>query len=282
MVTVTDADGATVQIVIDERLANLLRKLTDDELAALEQNILDDGAIQEPLVVWKRDDCNVLIDGHHRYRIAEKYALPVRVVERQFADLEAAAVWVIEHQCGRRNDASTFAKMLSRGQMAESLREVFQSGVAAHRIVASQSGITTRTVERDVKLYRSVQSLTPQLQTALKDYRAAIAPNDAVTLAMVPPNVQNETATYIQQGGKPGEAVKQIRRAARSNHQATDVDANAAHAKYEFGKAKSRACRRMEQVLWDVDAMHRYSPRQLDRDKALALIRHALSLLEEW
>ena len=39
-----------------------------DEFSKLEENIVTDGEVREPLVVWH----NTIIDGHHRYKIVQK------------------------------------------------------------------------------------------------------------------------------------------------------------------------------------------------------------------
>lgn len=85
-------------ITIDNEFQNLIPPLTDEEFAQLEKNILRDG-IRDALITWH----GILIDGHNRYRIAQKYGLTYRTVEKQFTDRNDAERWIILNQFGRRN-----------------------------------------------------------------------------------------------------------------------------------------------------------------------------------
>lgn len=76
--------------------------LTDEEFKQLEKNILADG-IRDPLTVWGK----VLVDGHNRYRIAQKHNLPYEEKQIDFESEAAAKVWIITNQLGRRNIPST-------------------------------------------------------------------------------------------------------------------------------------------------------------------------------
>ena len=74
--------------------------LTADEFKRLEENIVADGEVREPLIVWN----NTLIDGHHRWQIIQKHPeIPYKVKEMDFADKWAAISWMCSNQLGRRN-----------------------------------------------------------------------------------------------------------------------------------------------------------------------------------
>lgn len=70
--------------VID-KFSRLIPPLSSDEFKQLEQNILADG-IREPLVLWG----DVLIDGHNRYKIAQKHGLSFKTVQKDFPDETSA------------------------------------------------------------------------------------------------------------------------------------------------------------------------------------------------
>lgn len=55
---------------IDTELSGLIRSLQADEYEKLKESVLAEG-IRDPLVVWR----GILIDGHHRYKIAQEYGL---------------------------------------------------------------------------------------------------------------------------------------------------------------------------------------------------------------
>lgn len=88
------------QLTIDPEFRDKIPPLSDDEFQKLEQNILEDGEVREPLVVWH----NTIIDGHHRWKIIQKHGLTnYKIKQMKFADKWAAIVWMCRNQLGRRN-----------------------------------------------------------------------------------------------------------------------------------------------------------------------------------
>lgn len=77
---------------------DIIPPLTPDEFSLLEENVLKDG-ISNPLVLWG----TYLIDGHNRYKIAQKHGLEYKTVQMDFNDENAAKIWIIKNQFGRRN-----------------------------------------------------------------------------------------------------------------------------------------------------------------------------------
>ena len=87
-----------MNITIKPEFETLIPPLSPDEFQQLEENVLSEG-IREPLIVWN----GVLIDGHNRYRIAQKHGLPFRTSEMDFKSENDAIIWIIKNQFGRRN-----------------------------------------------------------------------------------------------------------------------------------------------------------------------------------
>lgn len=88
------------QLNIDPEFRDKIPPLSADEFSKLEENIVADGEVREPLVVWH----NTIVDGHHRYRIVQKHPeIPFRVKQMDFPDKWAAIVWMCRNQLGRRN-----------------------------------------------------------------------------------------------------------------------------------------------------------------------------------
>ena len=83
---------------IDNEFKNLIPVLTADEYSELEKSILREGC-RDALVTWN----NILIDGHNRYEICTKHALPYNTVERAFLCRDDVIEWIIRNQFGRRN-----------------------------------------------------------------------------------------------------------------------------------------------------------------------------------
>ena len=71
-----------INLKIDPEFQNQIPPLTDDEYKQLEENILKEGKLLSPLIVWN----NTLVDGHNRYAILQKHPeIPFTVHEKEFA-----------------------------------------------------------------------------------------------------------------------------------------------------------------------------------------------------
>ncbi len=58
-----------INLKIDPEFQSQIPPLTDDEFKQLEENILKEGKLLSPLIVWN----NTLVDGHNRYAILQKH-----------------------------------------------------------------------------------------------------------------------------------------------------------------------------------------------------------------
>jgi hypothetical protein len=82
---------------------NILPSHTEEERELLENNILKDGFIRDPLIIWKDGNKNILIDGLLRHQIALKHKLVCPVIYKEFSTTEEATLYVLDNQLGRRN-----------------------------------------------------------------------------------------------------------------------------------------------------------------------------------
>lgn len=89
---------------IDPELEKLIPPLSDEEFKQLEKNCCEYG-IRDALVVgvFPGSDGEVLVDGHNRYKIAQKCNLSFTEKRLDFASKEKAIEWIITNQLGRRN-----------------------------------------------------------------------------------------------------------------------------------------------------------------------------------
>jgi len=87
-------------VKIDPEFQQLIPVPLTEELAQLEENLVSEGC-RDPLVVWKEKD--ILLDGHNRFRICQNRKIKFKTVELSFENREAAKVWLIRNQFGRRN-----------------------------------------------------------------------------------------------------------------------------------------------------------------------------------
>ena len=89
-----------INLKIDPEFQSQIPPLTDDEFKQLEENILKEGKLISPLIVWN----NTLVDGHNRYAILQKHPeIYFSTMPLRFANREEALAWICKNQLGRRN-----------------------------------------------------------------------------------------------------------------------------------------------------------------------------------
>lgn len=89
-----------MQLKIDPEFRDKIPPLTAQEFQQLEDNIVKDGKVRDPLVVWNE----TIIDGHNRWAIIQKHPeIPYTVDHKDFSDRYAAVVWICQNQLGKRN-----------------------------------------------------------------------------------------------------------------------------------------------------------------------------------
>ena len=89
-----------INLKIDPEFQSQIPPLTDDEFKQLEENILKEGKLLSPLIVWN----NTLVDGHNRYAILQKHPeIYFSTMPLRFENREEAVAWICRNQLGRRN-----------------------------------------------------------------------------------------------------------------------------------------------------------------------------------
>lgn len=85
---------------VDPEFQSKIPPLTAEERSQLESNILEEGRLLNPLIVWK----GIIVDGHNRFEILKEHPeIEYTVLEKEFAGREEAIVWICKNQLGRRN-----------------------------------------------------------------------------------------------------------------------------------------------------------------------------------
>lgn len=88
------------QLKIDPELQSKIPPLQFEEEQQLEQNIIAEGRLLNPIVTWN----GYILDGHTRYRILKKHGfIKFEVEEIQLANKYEALAWICKNQLGRRN-----------------------------------------------------------------------------------------------------------------------------------------------------------------------------------
>lgn len=166
MTNVEQSAGRRV-LNVNSDYQTLLPEPTDAELNLLRESIIADG-VRDPIIAWN----GTIVDGHHRYAIANELGYDYRVIDRDFESDLMVRQWIITTQIGRRN--------LEPGQIAVASLELvrIEKILAAERrgtrndltdtpiktacaatTVAKLVGIGSRTMERVM----AVDDLAPEL-----------------------------------------------------------------------------------------------------------------------
>ena len=149
---------------IDAEFSALIPPLTDDERKQLEANLLADGC-RDPLVVW--DEKGILLDGHNRYRVCQERDITFNVRKISLPNRDAARIWIIRNQLGRRNLSPEQASYL-RGLEYEATKQPRGGDrkskgqnvpLNAAKTLAKKHGIDPKTIKRDAAFARAVDSL---------------------------------------------------------------------------------------------------------------------------
>ena len=89
-----------INLKIDPEFQSQIPPLANDEFKQLEENILKEGKLISPLIVWN----NTLVDGHNRYAILQKHPeIYFSTMPLRFENREEAIAWICRNQLGRRN-----------------------------------------------------------------------------------------------------------------------------------------------------------------------------------
>lgn len=147
------------EFVILDELRDYLIPHSQDEINHLEQNILREGC-RDPIVIWGRDERLIIVDGHNRYNICERYNLPFEYRVIEFEDVDRVKLWMIENQIGRRNltqDQISYyrgLKYLSLKRKKGGFENIKAKGQVEHStslLLAKEFNVSPSTIKRDYK-----------------------------------------------------------------------------------------------------------------------------------
>ena len=152
---------------IDNEFRNYIRPLSSEEFEKLEASILSEG-IRDPLVVWQ----GILLDGYHRYKIAQEHGLEYKTVEVELPDRDAAKEWILVNQLGRRNlteqEASYYRGKLYSAKKQQGKRtdltlaqNVLKSDTAEE--LGKQYGVSHMTIKRDEQFSKAVDKVANEI-----------------------------------------------------------------------------------------------------------------------
>lgn len=213
-----------MNIIINPQLRDYIDPLTQHEYLALERSLLKEGC-RDALVLWQ----DTLIDGHNRYAICQKHAIPFQTKQNdQFKSIEDVMLWMIDNHLARRSVSSFQRGVLAlrkkdiintrrkdkssqeKAQEAEqALTDPDPVPVETREEIAKVAGLSKPAVAQIEKIRKAA---TPELVEAVR--AGTISINTAATIATLPEQQQvaavaggkkelQETARQLRQTRTP-------------------------------------------------------------------------------
>ena len=168
-------------IIILDELKEFIPPLAGDELTQLEKNLIQFG-VKDPLTVWEtknhlidpnstspEQDCYVLLDGHNRFGIIQKYGLDFRINLMSFDSIALVKEYMIDYQLGRRNLTPEQASFLRGKRYLQQKQErggyrVGQETIDVSEELGKTYGVSGRTIKRDAEYTTGLEKLSPELR----------------------------------------------------------------------------------------------------------------------
>ena len=208
-----------INLKIDPEFQNQIPPLTDDEYRQLEENILKEGKLLSPLIVWN----NTLVDGHNRYAILQKHPeIYFSTMPLPFESREEVLAWICKNQLGRRN-LTPEQKLFLIGKQYEAERAEHgctrddvqrtngqfsrssQNGNSGESVktcerIAKENGVSKNTVLRASKYMKGVEiaeELMPGLKQSILSGQTKVSKADMHSLANANYNDRRQTLQDI-------------------------------------------------------------------------------------
>ena len=230
---------------IDPEFQSKIPPLQFEEEQQLEQNIITEGRLLNPIIVWN----GYILDGHTRYRILKKHSfIKYEVEEIQLANRYEALAWICKNQLGRRNLSPERKKFLlgkeyestklAVGGQPGNCNPVKRCGQNDHIVsekrtcerIASEHGVGEKTVRRAEKYSRGIdaaEEAVPGAQEEILTGRIKATDAQIAALPAIPKEERPAILEELRKGkDKRNEALlsrlKPERRKRKSNLPATD------------------------------------------------------------
>lgn len=200
-----------IELKIDPEFRDKVPPMTETEKKTLEENIVSDGRVLVPLVVWN----GVIIDGHNRYEIVQKHPeIPFGVVEREFADRYEAIVWICRNQLGRRNltdEQKTY--LIGKQYEAQKQTQAFKGNQhtkvggtqndthqkeRTRDVIAAEHGIGTNSVVRAEKFAKGVDEVESAAPGAKDKILSGMVSIPKSVVAQIPQMAEKEKEIVIE------------------------------------------------------------------------------------
>lgn len=193
---------------VDEELRLLIPKRTKEERDQLEANILADGEIRDPIIVWDR----IVIDGMGRFEIARKHKMPFHIKRKEFNNNAECKAWMYRNQLGRRNLTENAIRLM-RGDLYNLTKDERGGDRKSKRTdcaliaeeptaqqLAKSFGTGARTIQQDGKLAESVKQMPEEVAHAVVNHEVKADRKDIEELAAKPAAEQKKIVRKVKSG----------------------------------------------------------------------------------
>jgi len=208
-----------MELVISSKFKQLLPGLSEEEAKQLEENIVNDGRVRDPILYWHHGGKNLVVDGMNRYGIAKRTGMPYRTEPKEFANVDEAELWILNNALGRRNLMKPHEVRKVRGELYNRLKNghggdrksgdsknqtdiVSRTSGGVATKVAELAGVAERTVERDGKYVESLNKLSSPVKKAVEEDRLKVTDAQIHALAKLDATAQQAVARDVRTGTK--------------------------------------------------------------------------------
>jgi hypothetical protein len=164
---------------IEPQFRALIPPLSEEERRQLEANLLAHGC-RDTIKVWKPKTPTrpVILDGHNRYEICQRLAVAFKEEVIDLPDRNAALVWILENQLGRRNltddqRAALAVTLLEQRARASRKKKAREGGRSGGRGRGKDSPEATPTTELSAPTPRAREQVAAEAKVPERKLRDA-------------------------------------------------------------------------------------------------------------
>ena len=290
---------------IDPEFESKIPPLREEELKQLEENILADGVVINPLIVWN----GIIVDGHNRYRILQQHPeIQFTIYEKEFPDRYAVIAWICKNQLGRRNLTSQQFKYLMGQQYkaektayggdrkSDTAKSSYQNDnlISKEKTcerIANENGVSSASVIRAEQFANGVDAAEEAVPGIKQEIlTGSIKPTEkaVAAIAKAPPEERPALVQQLRQTKepeKPEEKPKPKRSAAETLQAIRDISENMLQSNGEIDA--DDICAELEDALdtmifrWDTCLENNREQRSACRDGIRSLTEKGIQYLQK-
>ena len=295
----------SLHLAIDPEFASKIPPLREEELKQLEENILADGVVINPLIIWD----GVIVDGHNRYRILQQYPeIQFNTYEKAFSNRYEAIAWICKNQLGRRNLTPEQRKYLigkqyeaekqsnggdRKSSMKKSVGQNDQLIERKHtrRRIADENNVNESFVRRAESFANGVdaaEAVEPGIKQSILSGTLKVTNQDVSAIAKAPPEERPALVQQLRQTKepeRPEEKPKPKRSAAETLQAIRDISENMLQSNGEIDA--DDICAELEDALdtmifrWDTCLENYREHRSACRDGIQQLTEKGIHYLQK-